>query len=218
MTGAATGSRNACLQCVVRAFAAAVLWLAMGMQASATTKGLNQIVTPDIQPAGLLSLSLQWQERAIGNPLQIQYEIGLVRGLEAAAFQGLQPGETSLAVEGALLQKGSWTLSAGSLGIGIGKGSAQPFVEGGYALKWGTCICGVLQNRGSVQVLAGVLWQVSPRLAGQLDHQGGAGNFTTIGFTWYATPAFSVNPAVYLSNDGTHSAHAYVVATWNIRL
>ena len=35
----------------------------------ATTKGLSQIVTPDLQGEGDLSLSLQIQDERIGNPL-----------------------------------------------------------------------------------------------------------------------------------------------------
>src|ERR1700730_2002842 len=38
--------------------------------AHATTKGLSQIVTPDVQPVGDLSLSFQWQAKEIANPYQ----------------------------------------------------------------------------------------------------------------------------------------------------
>jgi hypothetical protein len=36
--------------------------------ARGTTKGLSQIVTPDLQPEGDLSLSLQVQDKRIANP------------------------------------------------------------------------------------------------------------------------------------------------------
>ena len=64
-----------------------------------TTKGLNQIVTPDIQPTGMLSLSVQAQHSAIGNDLQAQYELGLSKTFEVAVFQGLKPGIFLLATE-----------------------------------------------------------------------------------------------------------------------
>ncbi len=43
--------------------------------ANATTKGLSQIVTPDLQPEGDLSLSGQWQSLHIANPYEAQAEL-----------------------------------------------------------------------------------------------------------------------------------------------
>ena len=43
---------------------------------SATTKGLSQIVTPDLQPEGDLSLSLQIEDKRIANPYELQAEMG----------------------------------------------------------------------------------------------------------------------------------------------
>jgi hypothetical protein len=60
----------------------------------ATTKGLSQIVTPDVQPEGDLSLSFQWQSKQIANPYQFQSELGLTKWFEVAVFQGIQPNET----------------------------------------------------------------------------------------------------------------------------
>ena len=45
--------------------------------ARATTKGLSQIVTPDLQEEGDLSLSLQIQDKRIANPYQLQAEFGI---------------------------------------------------------------------------------------------------------------------------------------------
>jgi hypothetical protein len=45
--------------------------------AQGTTKGLSQIVTPDLQDAGDLSLSLQIQDKRIANPYELQAEMGL---------------------------------------------------------------------------------------------------------------------------------------------
>jgi hypothetical protein len=56
--------------------------------AYATTKGLSQILTPNVQPVGNLSPSFQWQAKEIANPYQFQAEIGLTRWFEVAVFQG----------------------------------------------------------------------------------------------------------------------------------
>jgi hypothetical protein len=50
---------------------------AFATPASATTKGLSQIVTPDLQGPGDLSLSLQIQDKRIANPYELQAEMGL---------------------------------------------------------------------------------------------------------------------------------------------
>src|SRR5438876_12448031 len=65
----------------------------------ATTKGLSQIVTPDLQGEGDLSLSLQIQDKRIENPYQLQAELGLTKWAEAAVFRGLQPDEWILGTE-----------------------------------------------------------------------------------------------------------------------
>ena len=52
----------------------------------ATTKGLSQIVTPDLQPEGDLSLSFQWQSKQIANPYEFQGQLGLTKWFEVAVF------------------------------------------------------------------------------------------------------------------------------------
>src|SRR5260370_41179355 len=81
--------------------------------AYATTKGLNQIITPDVQPEGDLSLSFQWQGKEIANPYEFQAELGITRGFEVAVFQGIKPSETIFGCEIALVQKDPWLLTAG---------------------------------------------------------------------------------------------------------
>src|SRR5438105_14074941 len=62
----------------------------------ATTKGLSQIVTPDLQGEGDLSLSLQIQDKRLANRYQSQPELRLCEGAEAAVFRGFQPDEWSV--------------------------------------------------------------------------------------------------------------------------
>jgi len=57
--------------------------------ANATTKGLSQIVTPDLQPAGDLSLSFQVQSLHMANPYELQAELGLTKFAEIAVFKAL---------------------------------------------------------------------------------------------------------------------------------
>lgn len=60
--------RNFCL-CI------AVAFFFPRLLANATTKGLSQIVTPDLQPAGDLSLTFQAQSLHIAEPYQLQAEL-----------------------------------------------------------------------------------------------------------------------------------------------
>src|SRR6267378_1484049 len=76
--------------------------------ALATTKGLSQIVTPDVQPLGDLSLGFQWQGKEIANPYEFQAELGITKWIEVAIFQGIKPSETIFGCEIALVQKDPW--------------------------------------------------------------------------------------------------------------
>ena len=113
------------------------------MAAFATTKGLNQIVTPDIQPFGQLSISYQMQNAVIGNPYQIQYEYGFTKNLEAAVFQGMDPGELYGAAEYGIIQRPDFLLSTGFLGWSTRGDAPQPFLEAGWMKAKGRLIAGI---------------------------------------------------------------------------
>src|SRR5947208_7147197 len=81
----------------------------------ATTKGLSQIVTPDLEPEGDFSLSFQLQDKRIANPYQLQGELGLTQWTEVAVFRGFQPDECILGTEIGLLRKDRYLLSIGVL-------------------------------------------------------------------------------------------------------
>src|SRR5450631_2700062 len=98
----------------------------------ATTKGLSQIVTPDLQPEGELSLSYQAQARDIGNPSELQAEIGITSWLEAAVFQGLSPSEQVFNAQVGLVQNGPWLLTTGFINWSTLGARPQPFLEAGY--------------------------------------------------------------------------------------
>jgi hypothetical protein len=69
------------------------VWIALLSSARATTKGLSQIVTPDLQGPGDLSLSFQAQSERIANPYELQAEMGLTSWGEFAVFRGFKPDE-----------------------------------------------------------------------------------------------------------------------------
>src|SRR5215468_4261647 len=99
----------------------------------ATTKGLSQIVTPDLQPEGDLSLSFQIQDKRIANPYQLQAELGVTKWGEIAVFRGFQPDEWILGTEIGLLRKEPVLLSIGFINwsphLDI---DLQPYIEAGY--------------------------------------------------------------------------------------
>ena len=199
-----------------------LLTLAFGIGAvdvgHATTKGLSQIVTPDLQPVDELSISAQVQARAIGNPWQAQFELGLTPRFEVALFQGFSPGEQVLGTEIGLVQRGPWLLSTGFVNWSLGHGSPQPLLEGGYYLEHDKFIAGALRAGAQSQALLGwahdfnAVWRV------QVDYQSGSANYLTAGFTWTPSDRWQVNPALYLANDHTHTRLGYLVATYTIKV
>src|SRR3984893_17611258 len=99
----------------------------------ATTKGLSQIVTPDLQPEGDLSLSLQIQDKRIANPYELQAEVGLTSWAEAAVFKGFKPNELIFATEIGILRKEPYLLSIGFINWSPHSHvDPQPYIEAGY--------------------------------------------------------------------------------------
>ena len=107
--------------------------LASGPRSIATTKGLSQIVTPDLEPEGDFSLSFQIQDKRIANPYQLQAELGLTDWAGVAVFRGFQPDEWIFGTEIGLLRKEPYLLSIGFINwsphLDV---DPQPFIEAGY--------------------------------------------------------------------------------------
>src|SRR5206468_13135396 len=89
--------------------------LAVPAVSFATTKGLSQIVTPDLEDEGDLSLSFQLQDEYIGNPYEIQAELGVTNWFELALFKGFKPDDYILGTEIGIIQKKPWLLSIGAV-------------------------------------------------------------------------------------------------------
>ena len=110
--------------------------LAVIQSCFATTKGLSQIVTPELQPEGDLSLGFQAQSERIANPYELQAELGLTKWAEIAVFKGFKPNELIFGTEIGLIQKEPYLLSVGFLNWSPHSHvDPQPFIEGGYSTE-----------------------------------------------------------------------------------
>ncbi len=202
---------------------------ACALPALATTKGLNQIVTPDVQPFGILSVSFQQQDPNIANRYEVQAELGITRRFEVAVFQGASPPEQVFNAEYGIFQKNPYLLSVGFFNWTT-KGSApQPYLEGGYykgntqvmlglarVIAQQQDVAGYVQNSHQYQAILGYGYRINPRVLLQLDYQSGSANSATAGFTYSITPQLQLNPALYVSNASGHKLWGYAVLTWNI--
>jgi hypothetical protein len=184
----------------------------------ATTKGLNQIVTPDLQEAGQLTVSGQAQERAIGNPWEAQAELGLNDWVEVAAFQGFSPNERFAAAELGILRTQPLLLSAGFIGWSSMGDAPQPFIEAGWYHEHAKWIGGVLHAGSRTEALLGFAWDFNPRWRAQFDYQAGHDNASTFGITWMPNERWQLNPAVYRENAAGHALRGYFVASYSLQL
>lgn len=196
-----------------------LLLLALSSSARATTKGLSQIVTPDLQPEGDLSLSLQIQDARIANPYEVQAELGVTKWAEVAVFQGLKPDEQIFGTEIGILTKEPCLLSVGFVNWSPRSGvDPQPFVEGGYYTEHHKIIAGAIHAGAKNEAILGYAYDFNKQWRAQVDFQSGRENSSTIGFTWNITPDFQMNPAVYFSNYNPARLKFYVVFTYTFHL
>ncbi|MBS1718452.1 MAG: hypothetical protein JSS72_12050 [Armatimonadetes bacterium] len=189
--------------------------------ALANTKGLNQIVTPDIQPTQLLSVSFQAEHQALGNYYQAQYEYGFTKNFEAAVYQGLKPGSFQLDAELGLYAKGPWLVSTGFLNWGTQGSSTKPqsFLEGGFYKGQWRLTAGAQRVSDRTLGLAGAAYQATPQLTLAADYLSGRDNYATIGFTVQTKDgSLSLNPALYYANDDSKRLYPYAVLSYNVQL
>src|SRR6202043_1067941 len=185
----------------------------------ATTKGLSQIVTPDLQGEGDLSLSLQIQDKRIANPYELQAELGLTKWAEVAVFQGFKPNEEILATEIGLLTKEPYLLSIGFTNWSPRTGvDPQPYIEAGYYTEHNKFILGATHAGYKNEAILGYAYDFNKQWRVQVDFQSGAENSSTIGFTWNITPDFQVNPAIYFANYHPDRIMGYIVFTYTFHL
>lgn len=198
----------------------AVVFLAIFTpEARATTKGLSQIVTPDLQSPGDFSLSFQAQSERIGNPFQMQGEIGLTNWAEVAVFKGFKPNELIFGTEFGLIQKEPYLLSVGFVNWSPHSHvDPQPYLEAGYYTEHQKFIAGAIHVGYRNEAILGYAYDFNKQWRAQVDFQSGSGNSSTLGFTWNITPDFQTNPAIYITNDTPHKILGYVVFTYTFHL
>jgi len=187
--------------------------------ADATTKGLSQIVTPELQDEGDLSLSLQIQDKRIANPYQLQAEVGLTKWAEAAVFRGFDPDEWIIGTEFGLIQKQPWLLSVGFVNwsphLDV---DPQPYIEAGYYTEHNKFIVGAIHAGYKNEAILGYAYDFNKTWRVQVDFQSGKENSSTIGFTCNITRDLQTNPAIYFSNDDPRRIMLYVVFTYTFHL
>jgi hypothetical protein len=185
----------------------------------ATTKGLNQIVTPDLQTEGDFSFSSQIQSARIGNPYEIQNELGLTKWAEIAVFKGFQPNEVIFSTELALVRKEPYLLSTGFVNWSPHSHvDPQPFIEAGYYSEHHKFIVGVTHADFRHEAILGYAYDFNQTWRAQIDFQSGSGNASTIGFTCNITRDLQFNPAIYVTNDSPHHVLGYIVFTYTFHL
>ena len=185
----------------------------------ATTKGLSQIVTPDLQDEGDLSLSLQVQDKRIANPYELQAELGLTKWAEVAVFRGFQPDDWIFGTEFGLLTKEPYLLSVGFVNwsphLDV---DPQPYIEAGYYTEHHKVIVGAIHAGYKNEAILGYAYDFNKTWRVQVDFQTGRENSSTIGFTWNITPDFQVNPAIYFANYHPDRLMGYIVFTYTFHL
>ncbi len=196
-----------------------VALLTITTSAFATTKGLSQIVTPDLQAQGDFSLSFQLQDDRIGNPYELQAELGLTKWAEVALFKGFDPNELIFGIELGLIQKEPYLLSIGFVNWSPHSDvDPQPFIEAGYYGEHHKFILGATRVDFRNEVIVGYAYDFNQTWRAQVDFQSGSGNSSTIGFTCNLTRDFQVNPALYVTNDSPHDVLGYVVFTYTFHI
>ena len=202
-----------------KALCVAAFIAAFASSADATTKGLSQIVTPDLQQEGDLSTSFQIQDKRIANPYELQAEIGLTKWAEVAVFQGFDPDEEIFATEFGLLTKEPYLLSIGFTNWSPRQHvDPQPYIEAGYYLEHNKFIVGGIHAAYKNQAILGYAYDFNKTWRVQVDFQSGKENSSTIGFTCNMTRDFQTNPAIYFSNDDPRRLMLYVVFTYTFHV
>ena len=195
------------------------IMMALLSSAHATTKGLSQIVTPELQGAGDLSLSLQIQDKRIANPYELQAEMGLTDRAEFAVFRGFKPDDWIFATEFGLLIKEPYLLSVGFVNWSPHRDlDPQPYIEAGYCTEHQKFFAGAIHAGYKNEAIVGYAYDFNKTWRAQIDFQSGAENSSTIGVTCNITRDFQMNPALYVNNGSGHDLFGYVVFTYTFHL
>jgi hypothetical protein len=175
----------------------------------------SEIVTPDLQPEGELSITAQIQSERLGNPYQVQFELGLVSWAEVTLFKGFKPNELIFNAEIGLLREEPWLLS-----IGMSNWSPhshvdpQPFVVGGYYTRRNQFIAGAVHVGSRHEALLGWIHNFNETWRAQINFQSGSGNAVSLGFTCNLTRDLELSPGIFITNDSPHHVLGYLLLTY----
>jgi hypothetical protein len=204
---------------VRKCFLTIAIVMAFLSSAHATTKGLSQILTPELQGPGELSLSFQAQSERIANPYELQAEMGLTDRAEFAVFRGFKPDDWIFATEFGLLIKEPYLLSVGFVNWSPHRDvDPQPYIEAGYYTEHHKFIFGAIHAGYKNEAILGYAYDFNKTWRAQVDFQSGSGNSSTIGVTCNITRDLQINPALYVTNDSPHHILGYVVFTYTFHL
>jgi hypothetical protein len=199
---------------------ALLLTLAAAGAACASIEGCNQVVTPDLQPVGLLSLNFQQEHRAIGSPTIMQAEIGVTKYLDLCLTRDFTPNQWSLGFETGW-QHGPHLFAAGFQNWACGPGGSvapQPFAEYGYASHAHEAAAGATWVSGRAETILAYTYQASPTWQFLTDWQSGSENFATLGVAYAFTPHLSLSPALWRENIAPHRAFSIAILTWSVKV
>ena len=177
---------------------------------SQATTGWVQVPTPDLEPEGGLTLSLQLQDEKLGNMYQLQAEMGLTKWAEVAVFRGIDPDGWIFNTEFGLRTEPPWLLSIGFANWAPHNNiDPQPYIVSGYYGDHHKIIAGATHEAllAYAYTFNGT-WQV------QLDWQSGSGNSSTIGFTWSVTPRLLITPAIFVTNNSPHEVKGFLTLSY----
>lgn len=197
----------------------AIIVLLSACSSFASTQGLNQIATPDLPPEGDLSLSFQVQDQKLGNPYQVQAEMGLTKWFEIAIFKGFEPNELIFGTEIGLLMKEPYLLSVGfSNWSPHTHADPEPYIEVGYWGEHHKFAAGGAYADSHTEAILGYAYDFNDTWRLQVDFQSGSDNSSTIGFVWSINDDIQVNPAIYVTNDSPHEVLGYVSFTYSFNV
>lgn len=193
-----------------------VLWLlALFAPASASLLGLNQIVTPDIQPEGELSISVFGVNKAAGNELEMQIDLGLSPSCEISVSRSFVPGQTETAIQVGLASRGPFLLSVGTWSAHRGIKS-QPFILSGWREGKSYTVAGIQKEDSTYSGVFGTGYTLTPVVSLAVGWITGPGNYLTVGCDVNLSPSLSFNPALFIANDAPHQCYGYGALTWTV--
>ena len=193
-----------------------ILLIAVAVASSSqATTGWVQVETPDLEPEGELALSFQLQNQKLGNPYQLQAEMGLTKWAEVAVFRGFDPDEWIFGTEVGLRTEEPWLLSIGFENWSPHNNvDPHPYIVAGYYCNHHRIIAGATHVDHRHEALLAYAYNFNDSWQVQVDWQSGSGNASTIGFTWNITPQLQITPAIFVTNDSPHEVLGFLTLSY----